>query len=123
MNLFNAEEIYPKFKYPYGLERIVDLGLTDLDLWFILEAPFAEQYCLDLKKRYPDRKLIPFAKRVDCDDVACFEVDKPKKVEIIHDFADPGWEQRAEHPDFWAWFKEAIDEFIEFSIAEDNGNA
>ena len=120
MKLFNATEYYENFEYPEGLEKVVDLGLTDLDLWFILEAPFAEQYFLDMQKRYPERKLVPFAKRTDCDDVACFEIDKPRKVEIIHDFADPGWEQRAEFPDFWAWFKGAMDEFIETSIEEEN---
>ena len=122
MKLFDATEIYPNFEYPEGFCKIVDLGLTDFDLWFILEAPYAYQYCLDMKKRYPSRKLIPFAKRTDCDDVACFEVGKQKMVEIIHDFAEPGWEQRAEFSDFWAWFKDAINEFIESSVEEENAS-
>ncbi len=122
MKLFDATEVYPNFEYPEGLEKIVDLGLTDLDFWFILEAPFARQYCFDMQKRYPDRKLVPFAKRTDCDDVACFEINKPKCVEVIHDFADPGWEQRAEFSNFWEWFRDAMNEFIDASI-EDEGEA
>ncbi len=80
-----------------------------------MDAPFAERYCLALNKRYPTRQLVPFAKRSDNDDVAWFEMGKPGSVEIIHDFADPGWEQRAEYPSFWDWFKEAINLLIEKS--------
>ena len=52
-----------------------------------------------MKKRYPNRKLIPFAKRVDNDDTACFEIGKGSKVQLIHDFASEGFEQRKDkHP-------------------------
>ncbi|KXB33255.1 hypothetical protein HMPREF3192_01227 [Atopobium deltae] len=42
-------------------------------------------------------------------------IQRRGSVEIIHDFADPGWEQRAEYPSFWDWFKEAINLLIEKS--------
>jgi hypothetical protein len=119
MELFDAASKFPGFTYPAGLEKVVDLGLTDLDLWFIMDATFAERYCSALGERYPERKLVPFAKRGDNDDVACFELDKPGKVEIIHDFADPGWEQRGEYPDFWDWFKSAVDELVDRSRDEE----
>ena len=66
-------------------------------------------------ERYPNRKLIPFARRDDNDDIACFEVGKGEKVQIIHDFASEGYEQRNEYNDFWDWLKDAIDEMIEFN--------
>lgn len=66
-------------------------------------------------ERYPNRKLIPFARRDDNDDIACFEVEKGEKVQIIHDFASEGYEQRNEYNDFWDWLKDAIDEMIEFN--------
>lgn len=40
--------------------------------------------------------VIPFARRDDNDDIACFEVGKGKSVQIIHDFASEGFEQRKE---------------------------
>lgn len=120
MELYDASRKFADFEYPAGLEKIVDLGLTDLDTWFIMDAPFAERYCASINQRYPERALIPFAKRSDNDDVACFEIGKPGKVEIIHDFADPGWEQRSEHPNFWDWFKNAIDELVEQSKEEES---
>ncbi len=115
MQLYDASTKFPEFEYPDGLKKVADLELTDLDIWFILDAAFAKTYCDSIAERYPERSLIPFAKRSDCDDVACFEVDKPGTVQIIHDFADPGWEQREEFPDFWSWFSSAINLLIERS--------
>lgn len=51
-----------------------------------------------MKERYPNRKLIPFAKRTDNDDTACFEIGKEGTIQLIHDFATEGFEQRKE---FW----------------------
>lgn len=112
MELYDASELYPGFEYPAGIKRVVELGLTYLGWWWILEACFACDYTRNMAGRYPDRKLIPFAKREDCDDVACFEVGRPGKVTIIHDFADPGWEQREEYGDFWSWFEAAVLDMI-----------
>lgn len=36
-----------------------------------------------------------------------------EKVQIIHDFASEGYEQRNEYNDFWDWLKDAINEMIE----------
>ncbi|HEV2614881.1 MAG TPA: SMI1/KNR4 family protein [Gammaproteobacteria bacterium] len=70
-----------------------------------------------LKKRYPDKILIPFARRGDNDDVACFDgsqkSDDPK-VLIIHDFATNGWENRGECENFPAWLKMAEAESLEW---------
>ena len=98
--------------------KTVELNLIDFDVWYILDKEsFFERY-KGLKERYPTRMLIPFARRGDCDDVACFEVNKPDKVEIIHDFASAGFEQRKEYSNFWEWLKSAIDKMIEFNEEE-----
>lgn len=57
-----------------------------------------------LQKRYLGRRLYPFARRDDNDDVACFEDDN-SLVHIIHDFADIGWEQKEVFPTFDAWLE------------------
>ena len=31
---------------------------------------------------------------------------------IIHDYCEPGWEQRGEYDSFWDWFMEAVEEMI-----------
>lgn len=119
MELYNADERFPGFSYPAGLEKIADLGIEDLDIWFLMDASFAERYCQDINNRYPGRNLVPFAKRGDCDDVACFEADSGGAVTIIHDFADPGWEQREVYPDFWSWFEAAVALLVERSREEE----
>lgn len=106
------------FKFPDAFMKTVELNLIDFDVWYILDKEsFFERY-KGLKERYPTRMLIPFARRDDCDDVACFEVNKPDKVEIIHDFASVGFEQRKEYSNFWEWLKSAIDKMIEFNEEE-----
>ena len=47
---------------------------------------------------------------MDCDDVACFDVQKQAEkpsVVIIHDFASSGWEMRSEFEDFEQWLDTA----------------
>ena len=112
MKLFDIEKIFNGFEYPYQLQKIANLDLVDFDYWFIMDAELAETYTNGMKSRFPARHLIPFAKRCDCDDVACFELEKPGKIEIIHDFCSPGWEQRGEYDSFWDWFMDALEEMI-----------
>lgn len=75
------------FSYPDSFEKILDLGLYYFDIWFIMDSQQATSINNGMKKRYPNRNLIPFAKRVDNDDTACFELEKGSKVQVIHDFA------------------------------------
>ena len=88
------------------------LNLVDLDLWYLMNKEQVEIRIKGLKDRYPQRKLIPFARRDDGDDIACFEVGKENRVQIIHDFASAGYEQRKEHECFWDWFRDAVEEMI-----------
>lgn len=113
MILYDPSEVYEGFSFPWELQYISKLGLEDFYLWFLMDADLGSHYIRDMAKRYPQRHLIPFAKRGDCDDVACFELEKPGKVMIIHDFASPGWEQREEYDTFWDWFRAAVNLMID----------
>lgn len=101
-------------KYPASFCRLVEQGLIHLDPWHIMEAERASTHAKGLAERYPGRKLFPFAYRQDNDDVACWSDVDPSKIYIIHDFASIGWENEGEFDDFWAWFRHAIDETIEW---------
>ncbi|URZ86539.1 hypothetical protein [Floricoccus penangensis] len=107
------------FKYPNAYYKLIELGLTDFDIWFFMEEKQATGIFEGMKNRYPDRNLIPFAKRSDNDDTACFELETENKVQLIHDFASSGWEQRGEYEDLWSWLKEAIDTLVDFSRDEE----
>ena len=120
MEIFNVQNIYAGYKYPEEFMKVVDLNLIDLDLWYFMPEKQVEDRINGLKDRYPKRKLIPFARRDDCDDIACFEVGKGNKVQIIHDFSSVGWEQRKEYDSFWSWFKDAVEEMIREDEEENN---
>ncbi len=103
------------FQYPDSFIKIIELNLLDFDLWYIMDEERVLSRLKGVMERYPNRKLIPFARRDDNDDIACFEAGKGEKVQIIHDFASEGYEQRKEYNDFWAWLEDAISEMIEFN--------
>lgn len=96
-----------------------ELNLLDFEFWYFMTNEQVSTRINGLMKRYPNRKLVPFARRDDSDDIACFEVGKEPKVQIIHDFASEGYEQRGEYEGFWDWMKMAVDELIEKGGNED----
>ena len=102
------------FEYPAEYRRLVDQGISCFEPWCLLHGEALTEKLDGLAQRYPDRQLMPFARRTDNDDVACWERDMGQKIVIVHDFATPGWESRGTHPDFWSWFRQAIDDMIEF---------
>jgi hypothetical protein len=112
-DLLTARDLPPGFSYPPEFIRVLDHGLTDIEPWWIIEGERLRIRFSGLRERYPSRTLVPFALRQDNDDVACWDV-AGGNVTIIHDFASPGWEQRAELTDFYAWFRRAIEDFIDF---------
>lgn len=102
------------FCYPKPLLKLVRLNLVNIEPWIILNGDQVISRMEGLRRRYPNRELIPFARRIDNDDLACFEPIKGMGVQIIHDFASSGYEQRKEYADFWDWFRDAVNEMIEF---------
>jgi hypothetical protein len=112
-DLLPLTELPAGFEYPREFVRVVELGLTNLEPWWIIEGDRLRERFLGLRERYEARTLVPFAARQDNDDVACWDVDRGTVV-VIHDYASPGYEQRAELSDFLAWFRTAIEDFIAF---------
>lgn len=108
------EEFIEKgFEYPEPYIKIIELNLLDFDFWYIMNEKQALTRLDGLRERYPERYLVPFARRDDSDDVACFDLKEPNKVQIIHDFASSGYEQRRTYADLWEWLQDAIQEMIE----------
>lgn len=112
--LINASELPIGFSYPQSYLKAVHLNLMDLEPWHIMNSNEVKLRIDGMKVRYPDRILIPFARRGDNDDVACFELHKGEEVQVIHDFASAGYEQREVYKTFWDWFRSAIEDMIQF---------
>lgn len=115
---FLPTEILPKgFQYPDSYISFVSNELPDLEPWHFLYPREINSIYNGLKQRYPNRILVPFARRSDNDDMACFdasEVTENPKVFIIHDFASPGWEKRGELDNFLSWVEFAKEESKEW---------
>jgi len=90
-----------------------------MEPWFVFDASEAIKKMNGLRERYPGRCLLPFAKREDNDDVACFDRAYPGKAMIAHDFASPGWEHHSTLDSFYAWVRKAVEDMIEFDSLED----
>lgn len=109
--LLDESKLPDWFDYPDEFRIIVNQGLLDFDPWIILTGSRLETRYKGIKSRYPERDLIPFAKREDNDDVACF--DKTKRVVLIHDFASSGYEGGKDSITVWEWLRKAVDNMIE----------
>jgi hypothetical protein len=112
--LIDEPDLPKGFTYPGAFLRVVNQGLIDLTPWYIIDKDQALKRLAGLKDRYPTRSLIPFARRDDNDDVACFEIGQEHSVTIVHDFASSGYETKKKLDTFWDWFKYAVDEMILF---------
>ncbi|KIA70945.1 hypothetical protein ANMWB30_42680 [Arthrobacter sp. MWB30] len=111
--LFTAEELPEGFSYPRGLLRLVELELFELEPWWVLTGDHLRALQEGMRKRYPTRHLVLFAKRQDNDDCVCFDMDTGK-VSLVHDWASPGWEAKGEFQNFNKWLHAAVDDLIEF---------
>ncbi|EIC30813.1 hypothetical protein [Methylomicrobium album] len=114
LGLLTEKEWPHGFRYPRQFNRIVELRLIELEPWYFLKGQPLREAMAGLTERYPARQLVPFARRQDNDDVACWDVGKGDEVFVIHDFASPGWEQRAQFASFYDWLRRAVEDFIEF---------
>jgi hypothetical protein len=115
MNLLSPAELPDGWQYPRDFLDFVSRASMDLEPWFILEGKLLRDRCAGLQLRYPNRRLVPFARRQDNDDVACWDLVGDGPVAILHDFSDPGWEQREWFPTFTDWLERARQDHEEFA--------
>ena len=113
MTLLTGTELPDGFSYPAEFLRVVDLGLINLEPWTILLDEELVHRNSGLRERYPERVLVPFARRQDNDDVACWDVSRGHVI-IVHDFASPGYEERQQFEGFYSWLRQAVEDLIEF---------
>lgn len=102
------------FSYPDDFIETINLNpAIDIEPWWfiVLEDGNVNYWYHTLKKLYPQRELIPFAKFNANDDIACFdgrdESGNPG-VLIIHAYASEGWELHGSYGSFKEWLNEAI---------------
>lgn len=103
---------------PSGYQEAKNLNLVNLHPWHLVSDEEFDYLSAGVNKRYPARTVIPFARRTDSDDVACFVARDPEQgagqVVVVHDFASPGYEVVIRMQTFWEWFRYAVNEMIEW---------
>ncbi len=112
--LLHSDNLPPRFSYPRQFSRLIRQGLVDLEPWYILFGEPLREARQGLLRRYPERDLVPFAKRQDTDDHACWSASSETSVLIIHDFATAGYELRREFSGFNDWLRSAVEDYIAF---------
>jgi hypothetical protein len=92
---------------------------VDLHPWHLVSEEEFDRLFAGVNARYPERHVIPFARRSDNDDVACFvsieNSQVPGSILVVHDFASPGFEVVARQKSFWAWFRYALNEIADLN--------
>lgn len=90
---------------------------SSLQPWYYLNADST----FDVTSKWPqgpykEGKLIAFARRQDCDDLACFYVQSGKvsHLIIIHGWTSQGYEVVAKCETFWDWVKLVIDDIADW---------
>jgi hypothetical protein len=114
IKLISSEKLPSWFAYPPDFLLAIQEGLYQIGPWKILTGDVLAVWSEGIKKRYPQRSLIPFYRRLDCDDVACWDEKTFPKVEIIHDFCTPGWECAGSFASFNAWLEAAETDAIDY---------
>jgi hypothetical protein len=101
-------------KAPPEYIRAYEVEMKDLEPWNWITDEEFDFRVAGLKDRYPERNLVPFAERQDCDDVACWDLEAPGIVIVIHDYASKGYETRANFGSFRDWLHQAMDDCLDF---------
>ncbi|HEY5799837.1 MAG TPA: hypothetical protein VIT92_06435 [Burkholderiaceae bacterium] len=110
INLLDKTALPDWFSYPDEFITRVQTGELDIGPWRFLQGDFLALRHTGLRQRYPERDLVPFARRIDSDDVACWDVRGPGHVYVVHDFAAPGWEERDKFGSFAEWHAQAVED-------------
>lgn len=111
------------FRIPRSYEYVHEMQLVNVDPWFFLDDDSANKLFEAMSSRYTELAgLLPFARRSDSDDVACFVANHPEHsantVLIINIWPDGAILQVL--PCFWAWFRLAVDEMIQAFVEEEH---
>lgn len=97
--------------------HMIECGIIDLDPWALLRGDKQLRRAQHIEQVFPGWEVIPFARRTDNDDVACWT---GSKVVVIDDW-DLIWDENGprrlvarEYGSMEEWFLAAARDFIEF---------
>lgn len=96
---------------------MIECGIIDLDPWALLRGEMQLRWGQHIEKAFPGGGVIPFARRTDNDDGACWT---GSKVMVIDDW-DLIWDENGarrlvarEYASMEEWYLATAKDFIEF---------
>ncbi|MBE2197082.1 MAG: hypothetical protein IAE79_00635 [Anaerolinea sp.] len=108
-----------EFDIPIGYKWLLERNLVGFDThsqlqpWYYLDR----ENVFSVTQKWPQvayskGELIAFARRQDCDDIACFSVKKggTNAIVVIRGWIDAGYEVINYYASFWEWVKSVIDD-------------
>ena len=110
------------FDVPVGYSWLIDRNLvgftpeSGLQPWYFVP----EGQVIDLSRKWPSgpsgTRLVVFARRQDCDDLACFEVtdQRATRIVLVHGWTEAGYSILQKSDDFWEWLKSVVDDIAEW---------
>lgn len=114
IDLLSENDLPAGFKYPKEFLWVLNLPVTNLKPWVFHSGIALQKRFEGMKERYPDRILIPFAFRQDCDEVACWDLNDHCKVKVIEDFTKANIKEDIVYATFLDWFAQAVNDMIDF---------
>lgn len=99
---------------PAEFTRVVELGLTRLEPWLVLDDEHDRRaLARHLGRRFPDARLVPFAWHRGSGLVAAWHGARDLgPVVVLDPAAADAWDARTELPDFHAWLRGAVEDLI-----------
>ena len=103
---------------PDGYGRVIQRDMSHIDPWrFIMDSTELENLYAVLRELYPEAIYMPFARRMDNDDIACVVVESDSasrgRIAIVHLYASAGYEIDEHYETFWAWFRVAVNQMVD----------
>ena len=92
-------------------ERTTDDAMSSIAPWEMLDEAQITTQTARLQNCLPGRTLIPIARRLDTDAIACFDKgpdETSKAVLVVTGLDGPGLPAETHYPGFSAWFDSAL---------------
>lgn len=110
-----------------GYRWLIDRGIVGFEPFTALQPWFfePEERQFFVSEHWPDgpseAPLLVFARRQDCDDLACLKAGSGNALEVvaIQGWTSGGYEIIETYPTFWEWVKSVIDDVAAWSELPD----
>lgn len=115
LSITHLKTVSPPYRWAVDKEIAGYDAFTQLEPWYFL--PDGEIF--DVTQKWPSGRdespLIAFARRQDCDDIACFDfsLGNSLKVVLIEGWSAGAYSVITEYTTFWEWMKSVIDDIAE----------